>query len=493
MASVSSKPVIRFTKLFINNEFVDSESGKTFASVDPATENVICHVSEGDKADVDKAVKAARAAFKVGSPWRTMDASKRGQLMNRLADLMDRDKDVLASLDTWDNGKPLASATEDVEGSVDCIRYYAGWADKIHGDTIPADGNLFSYTRKEPMGVVGQIIPWNYPVAMVCWKWGPALAAGCTIVMKPAEQTPLSALHMAALTKEAGFPDGVINVVNGFGPTAGAAIASHPDINKVAFTGSTEVGKIVMAAAATSNLKRVSLELGGKSPLVVFDDAADLDEAAQICHDAIFANHGQNCCAGSRTFVQAGIYDEFVKRARDLASKRSVGDPWSAGVDQGPQVDQDQFSRILELIESGKKDGAVLECGGGKAADKGFFIQPTVFSGVQDAMRIAKEEIFGPVQSILRFETMEEAVERANGTAYGLAAGCITRDINKAMMFSQAVEAGSVWINCYDMTMSQTPFGGFKQSGHGRELGPEGINEYVEVKTVTIAVPQKNS
>jgi len=487
------KPEIKFTQLFIDNEFVDSVSGKKFATINPATEEVICEVSEGDKVDVDLAVAAAKRAFAFGSEWRTMDASERGRLMHKLADLILRDKDYIASLETLDNGKTFENAQGDVDGSVGCLKYFAGWADKIHGDTIPVDGNFMTFTRKEPVGVVGQIIPWNYPLMMLAWKWGPALAAGCTIVLKPAEQTPLSALYVASLAKEAGFPKGVVNVVTGFGPTAGAAISTHPDINKVAFTGSTEVGKIVMKAAADSNLKRVSLELGGKSPLVVFEDALDLEEAADICYNAIFGNHGQNCCAGSRTFVQASIYDKFVALAKAKAEARKVGDPWNSEMEQGPQVDADQFNKILELIESGKKEGAVCEVGGERAHPKGYFVKPTVFSGVTDEMRIAREEIFGPVQSILKFTTTEELIERANATTYGLAAGVLTRDINKALMFAQAVQAGSVWVNCYDAVASQTPFGGFKQSGIGRELGPEGIHEYLESKTVTIAVPQKNS
>lgn len=487
------KPEIKFTKLFIDNEFVDAVSGKTFPTINPATEEVICQVAEGDKADVDLAVAAAKRAFKFGSEWRTMDASNRGKLIHKLCDLIEQNREYIASLETVDNGKTYENALGDVDFSVMCLRYFAGWADKVHGDTIPVDGNFMTFTRKEPIGVVGQIIPWNYPLLMVAWKWAPALAAGCTIVMKPAEQTPLSALYVASLAKEAGFPKGVINIVNGYGPTAGAAITHHPDINKVAFTGSTEVGKIIMKGAADSNLKRVSLELGGKSPLVVFEDAIDLESAVDICYNAIFGNHGQNCCAGSRTFVQAGIYDKFVALAKEKASKRKVGDPWSEESEQGPQVDEEQFNRILELIESGKKDGAKLETGGERAHPKGYFIKPTVFSGVTDNMRIAREEIFGPVQSILKFETVEELIERANSTNYGLAAGILTRDINKALMFAQAVQAGSVWINCYDAVAPQTPFGGFKQSGIGRELGPEGMHEYLENKTVTIAIPQKNS
>jgi len=487
-----TKPEIKFKKLFINNEFVDSVSGKTFATIDPSDETEIAQIAEADKADVDKSVKAAREAFKIGSEWRTMDASGRGRLMLKLTSLMKRDQDYLAQLDTLDNGKTFASAQADVEQSISTLEYFAGWADKIHGDTIPADGNVVSYTRMEPVGVVGQIIPWNYPVAMLAWKWAPALAAGCTIVLKPAELTPLSALYMAELTREAGFPDGVINVVPGYGHTAGAAIASHMDVDKVAFTGSTQVGKQVMAAAATSNLKRVSLELGGKSPLVVMSDF-DVDKAVEIAHEAIFANHGQNCCAGSRTFVQEGIYDEFVKKAGELARKRTVGDPWNEESVQGPQINKTQFDKILGYIKSGEEEGAKIEAGGKRHGDLGYFVEPTVFSGVEDRMKIAQEEIFGPVQSILKFKSLDEAIDRANATCYGLAAGILTNDINAGLKFSQAVQAGSVWVNCYDHTIAHTPFGGFKQSGHGRELGPEGVKDYLEVKTVTIAIDQKNS
>jgi len=489
---MTTKPTVIFTKLFINNEFVDAISGKTFVTIDPTDEKEIAHIAEGDRQDVDLAVAAARKAFEIGSEWRTMDASMRGKLIFKLAALMERDKECIAKLDTVDNGKTLESSLGDVDQSISTFMYYGGWADKIHGDTIPSDGNVMTYTRMEPVGVVGQIIPWNYPVAMLAWKWAPALAAGCTIVLKPAEQTPLSALYMGSLAKEAGFPAGVVNVVPGYGPSAGAAISEHMDIDKVAFTGSTEVGRKVMAAAALSNLKRVSLELGGKSPLVVMEDC-HIDKAVEIAHEAIFANHGQNCCAGSRTYVQDKIYEEFVKKARAAAENRTVGDPWAETSVQGPQIDKKQFDKILGLIQSGVEEGAKLEAGGKRFGDKGYFIEPTVFSGVGETMKIAKEEIFGPVQSILKFSTIEEAIAKANKTHYGLAAGIITNDINKALQFSQAVQAGSVWINCYDHTLAQTPFGGFKQSGHGRELGPEGVKEYLEVKTVTIALDQKNS
>lgn len=326
---------------------------------------------------------------------------------------------------------------------------------------------------------------------MLSWKWGPAIAAGCTIVLKPAEQTPLTAIYVAGLSKEAGFPAGVLNVVPGYGPTAGGAISSHPDIRKVAFTGSTEVGKLIMKAAAESNLKKVSLELGGKSPLVVFDDV-DLDEAVEIAHNAIFANHGQNCCAGSRTFVQEKIYEQFVRKAVEMARTRRVGNPFEKGIQQGPQVDDEMFNKVLSYIDFGKKDGAKLEFGGKKLGNEGYFVEPTVFSNVTDDMRIAKEEIFGPVQSILKFKTLDEVIERANRTNYGLAAGVLTKNIDNALTFANAVEAGSVWVNCYDAVAPQAPFGGYKQSGFGRELGADGIEPYLETKTIAIKTQTKS-
>lgn len=420
-----------------------------------------------------------------------MDASARGRLLYRLADLIEANATEFANLESLDNGKPYDDSVFDVACSVDTFRYYAGWADKVGGRTIPGDGSFFTLTRKEPIGVVGQIIPWNYPLLMLSWKWGPALATGNTIVLKPAEQTPLTALLAASLVKEAGFPAGVVNVVTGYGPTAGAAIAEHPSIRKVAFTGSVEVGKIIQQASGKTNLKKVSLELGGKSPLVVFDDV-DIDEAVEIAHNAIFANHGQNCCAGSRTFVQEGIYDEFVRRAAVLASKRKVGNPFEAGVQQGPQVDDEMYKKVLGYIEAGRKEGAKLETGGSKVGDVGYFIQPTVFSNVTDGMKIAREEIFGPVQSIIKFKTLDEVIERANATEYGLAAGVITKNINQALVFAQAVEAGSVWINCYDAVVPQAPFGGYKQSGTGRELGEEALELYLETKTISCKVPTTN-
>jgi len=486
-------PEIKFTQIFINNEWVDSVSGKTFPTINPATGAVICQVQEGDKADVEKAVKAAREAFKLGSEWRTMDASNRGVLMNKLADLMERDRVYLASLESLDNGKPYKDAFNiDMSLTIKCLRYYAGWADKTHGKTIPVDGSFLSYTRHEPVGVCGQIIPWNFPLLMQAWKLGPALATGNTVVMKLAEQTPLSGLAVAALVKEAGFPAGVVNIIPGYGPTAGAAIAEHMDVDKVAFTGSTEVGHIIQKAAGGSNLKKVTLELGGKSPLIVMDDA-DIDFAVETAHFALFFNQGQCCCAGSRLMVQEGIYEEFVKKATDRAKRRTVGDPFSAGTEQGPQVDEEQFKKVLGYIQSGVAEGACLRAGGGKYGDTGYFVQPTVFSDVTDEMKICKEEIFGPVQVIQKFKTMDEVLERANNNSYGLAAAVFTKDIGNAVYMSNSLRAGTVWVNCYDVLEAQVPFGGYKMSGVGRELGEYGLEAYTEVKTVTISIPQKNS
>ncbi|KTF77471.1 hypothetical protein cypCar_00046381 [Cyprinus carpio] len=429
-----------FLQIFINNEWHDAVSKKTFPTINPATAEVICQVAEGEKADVEKAVKAAKDAFKLGSPWRRMDASHRGLLLSRLADCIERDAAYLAELETLDNGKPYAvSYTVDVPMVVKCLRYYAGWADKWEGKTIPIDGDYFCYTRHELIGVCGQIIP-------------------------------------------VGFPAGVVNIIPGMGPTAGAAIASHMDVDKVAFTGSTENAHLVA-------------------------------EAVEQSHFALFFNQGQCCCAGSRTYVQESIYDEFVERSVERAKKRTVGDPFDLNTEQGPQVDEEQFQKILGYISSGKRDGAKLMCGGEAAADHGYFIQPTIFRDVKDDMTIAREEIFGPVMQILKFKSLDEVIERANDSKYGLAAAVFTQNIDKAHYISNGLRAGTVWINCYDVFGAQAPFGGYKASGIGRELGEYGLDNYTEVKTVrfchqifksaliilmslfivTIKVPQKNS
>jgi len=393
---------------------------------------------------------------------------------------------MLARLESLDNGKPYGVAKAvDVGATVGCYRYFAGWADKIQGKTIPVDGEFFCYTRHEPVGVVGQIIPWNFPMLMQAWKLAPALAAGNTVVLKPAEQTPLSALRIGQLIVEAGFPEGVVNILPGFGPTAGAAIARHMDVDKVAFTGSTEVGKLIMEAAAQTNLKRVTLELGGKSPNIVFADT-NLDEAVEGAHFGLFFNHGQCCCAGSRVFVEEKIYDEFVEKSGVRARNRTVGDPFDPKTEQGPQVDQAQFDKVMGYIESGRSEGAKVVCGGDRVGDRGYFIQPTVFSDVRDEMKIAREEIFGPVMSIIPFKSADEVVVRANRTEYGLAAAVWTRDIQKAHAIANNVRAGTVWVNCYNVLDSRAPFGGFKQSGIVRERGEYGLQQYTEVKTVIV-------
>jgi aldehyde dehydrogenase (NAD+) len=415
-----------------------------------------------------------------------MSAAERGVLINRLADLIEKHADELAKLEALDNGKPYSVAkAADLPLVIACFRYYAGWADKVQGKTIPVAGNYFCYTRHEPVGVVGQIIPWNFPLLMQAWKLGPALATGNTIVMKPAEQTPLTALRVGELILEAGFPAGVVNILPGYGPTAGAAIANHMDVDKVAFTGSTEVGHLIMKAAADTNLKRVTLELGGKSPNIVFADA-NMDEAIEGAHFALFFNQGQCCCAGSRLFVEEKVYDEFVERSVARAKRRKVGDPFASDVEQGPQVDKDQFDKVMGYIDAGKSQGATLACGGGRVGDRGYFIEPTVFADVQDNMKIAEEEIFGPVMSIIKFKSVDEVVTRANNTMYGLAAAVWTRDISKAHAIANSVRAGTVWVNCYDVFDAAAPFGGFKQSGIGRELGEYGLQQYTEVKTVTV-------
>jgi aldehyde dehydrogenase (NAD+) len=478
---------IKQTKMLINGIWQNSASGKTFETLNPATGEVIANVAEGDKADVDKAVIAARKAFEKG-PWRKMDARERGRIMLRLADLVEKNKEELAKLESLDNGKPLADAMgADLPLAIDCYRYYAGWADKIEGKTIPINGNFLCYTRHEPVGVVGQIIPWNFPILMQAWKLGPALATGCTIVMKPAEQTPLTALRIGELALEAGLPEGVLNIIPGFGETAGAAISEHYDVDKVAFTGSTEVGKLIMQAAAKTNLKRVTLELGGKSPNIVFADA-DIDAAVEGAFFALFFNQGQCCCAGSRLFVEAKIHDQFVEKLTARVKKQRVGDPFDMATTQGPQVSQEQFDKVMGYIKSGKDQGAKLVTGGNRVGTKGYFIEPTVFTDVQDNHQICQEEIFGPVLSVIKFNDIEEVIERGNKNMYGLAAAVWTRDIAKAHRMAAELKAGTVWVNCYDVFDAAAPFGGFKMSGIGRELGEYALRNYTEIKTVTVSM-----
>ncbi|MFZ4732761.1 MAG: aldehyde dehydrogenase family protein [Pirellulales bacterium] len=482
----AARPQIRQTQLFIGGQWVPARSGKTFVTINPATEEPIADVAEGDAADVEAAVRAAREAFDNG-PWPRMDARARGRLIHRLCDLIEAEIDELAALESLDNGKPVNdSRLIDIPLAVQCLRYYAGWADKIHGSTIPIDGNYLCYTRREPVGVAGQIIPWNFPILMVAWKWGPALAAGCTIVMKPAEQTPLTCLRLARLAQKAGVPDGVINVVPGFGPTAGAAIVKHPGIDKVAFTGSGETAQIIMRQAA-DQLKRLTFELGGKSPNIVFADA-DLAAAAAGAHVGIYLNQGQCCCAGSRLFVEDKIHGEFVERVVAQSKQRKVGDPFDPATEQGPQVDKAQFDKIMGYIEAGKREGARCAVGGGRVGARGYFIEPTVFTHVEDGMAIAREEIFGPVLSVLRFSDVDDLIRRANATTFGLAAAVWTRDVARAHDVARRLRAGTVWVNCYDVFDAAAPFGGFKQSGFGRELGERGLDPYLESKTVTVSL-----
>ncbi|HEX4146267.1 MAG TPA: aldehyde dehydrogenase family protein [Pirellulales bacterium] len=482
----SRQPQIRQTECFIGGNWVPAASGKTFETVNPATEEVIAQVAEGDAADVDAAATAARDAFENG-PWSTMDARDRGRLMNKLADLMEAEADELAALETLDNGKPLRdSRAADLPLTIDCLRYYAGFADKIHGQTIPVRGNYFTYTRREPVGVVGQIIPWNFPMLMTAWKWGPALATGCTIVMKPAEQTPLTCLRMARLAQKAGIPDGVINVVPGFGPTAGAAVVKHPSIDKIAFTGEHRTAQIIMRDASQT-LKRLTFELGGKSPNIVFADA-DMEQAAVGTHFGLYFNQGQCCCAGSRVFVQDKIYDKFIERIVSMNKSRRMGDPFDPQTEQGPQIDKAQFDKIMHYIDLGKQQGAQCVSGGKRFGERGYFIEPTLFTDVKDNMAIATDEIFGPVMSVLRFKDADEIVARANNTNFGLAAAVWTRDVAKAHYLAKKIKAGTVWINCYDVFDAAAPFGGFKMSGMGRELGEKGLEAYTETKTVTVSL-----
>ena len=471
-------------KLFINGRWVDSVSGKAFDTLNPATEKVITSVAEGDSADIDLAVAAAREAFENG-PWKKTDARDRGRILLKIAGLIERNKDELALLDTLDNGKPINETTNaDIPLVIDCFLYYAGWADKIHGETIPVRGDFFNYTLREPVGVVGQIIPWNFPLLMAAWKIAPALACGNTIVLKPAEQTPLSALRLGEICQEAGLPDGVLNIVTGYGPTAGAALAEHMDVDKIAFTGGSATGRIIMQAAS-KNLKRISLELGGKSPNIVFADS-DIDSAVDGAMTGIFFNQGEVCCAGSRLFIEKSIHEEFIDKLSNKAANMRVGNPEDTGTQMGAQVSKEQFDKILGYIETGKQEGAKLVIGGERCGERGYFIKPTIFDAVDNNMRIAKEEIFGPVVSAITFDDVDEVVRQGNLSVYGLAAAVWTKDIKKAHRLARDLKAGTIWINTYNAFDAASPFGGFKQSGFGRELGVHALELYTHVKSVWI-------
>ena len=475
-------------RLLIDGEWVPAASGRTFETINPATEEKLAEVAHGDAEDIDRAVRAARRAFDHEGPWRRMSASARGKLIWRIGDLIEEHADVLAQLESLDNGKPVGIArVADVALSADMFHYMAGWPTKILGDTTPISfpGEYLSYTLREPVGVVGQIIPWNFPLLMAAWKLGPALACGVTIVLKPAEQTPLSALYLGELMLEAGLPAGVVNIVTGYGD-AGAAISGHPDVDKVAFTGSTEVGRLIVQAAA-GNLKKVSLELGGKSPNVVFADA-DIDAAIVGAANAIFFNHGQCCNAGSRLYIQSSKFDDVVAGVAEQAKKITVGNGMDAGTQMGPLISDEQFEKVLGYLQSGRDAGAEAVVGGGRVGERGYFVAPTVLTNTTGDMKVVREEIFGPVVCAMPFDDADEILPIANDTNYGLAAGVFTRDISKAHKMAARLRAGTVWINTYNVFDAAQPFGGYKESGWGREMGHHVLNNYLETKAVCVSL-----
>ncbi|PGT89752.1 aldehyde dehydrogenase family protein [Bacillus sp. AFS040349] len=470
-------------QLFINGEWKDSVEGRTFETINPATEEILAEVYEAGPYDVDLAVEAAAEAFENGA-WPKISSYERSKLMNKLADLMERDIEILAQLDTLDNGKSINEMlSADLPNAIENLRYFAGWTNKNYGETIPVSGEFFNYTRHEAVGVVGQIIPWNFPIMMALWKIAPALATGCTIVLKPAEQTPLSAIYLGKLIEEAGFPKGVINIINGFGKIAGEALVRHPKVNKIAFTGSTPVGQRIMKIAADT-LKRVTLELGGKSPNIILPDA-DLDKAIPGVFSGIMVNQGQVCCAGSRVFIPRHMYKEVTDKLVDYANGVTLGNGLDESTTMGPLVSKRQQEIVTSYIQKGLEEGAHLLVGG-QTLDSGYYVTPTVFTEVEDHMAIAKEEIFGPVVVAMPYDDIEEVIKRANASSYGLAAGIWTENVKYAHKVANRLKAGTVWVNCYNITNAAVPFGGYKESGFGREMGSYALSNYTEVKSVWI-------
>ena len=477
------------TRLLIGGDWAEAADGGTFDTINPATGQVLMACASGQVQDVDRAVRAARQALE--GPWKRVSPADRGLMLWRLADLIEQHADLLAEIETLDNGKPLAHARDDdIALVVAQLRYYAGWTTKIEGQTIPVSTNPdhFNFTLREPVGVVGAIVPWNYPLQMAVWKLAPALACGNVCIVKPAEQTPLTAIWLGRLALEAGFPPGVVSVITGYGETAGAALSSHPDVDLLVFTGSTEVGRAIVTAS-TGNLKRVALELGGKSPNIVFADA-DLDKAIAGAANAVFYNMGQDCTAGTRVFVADAVHDAVVEGLAREADSRTIGNGLTPGVDQGPLVSEEQLDKVLAYLSAGEHEGAQLVTGGARATgdglDRGFFVRPTVFGDVANDMKIAREEIFGPVVVVLPFSKVEDAIRMGNATRYGLGAGIWTRDVRTAHRAARELKAGSVWVNCYNVADPASPFGGYKESGYGRDLGRDSIDVYTQVKSVWI-------